>query len=414
MFVAVIFLLVLVNQFSGIRDANPDIYWLVSAAVVGFLLLVTKPTFSSILNEPTRAKLLLLPMVIFALYIPLVSGFGGSELRATFKFLVIAGLIYAVYRSSITSNDLVKIVCVVLVIQGGLFFLAFTDWAIVPLDKHYSRHGLSIANYGTIWRLAGLSFPFFVYQTLKSNNPTPSMLNLFLAVIAAAIITLDGTRTGLLILILGGGTATLIAIWVSAQRVRMLRALAAFIAVTLGTLYVIAVAIPGRAYAVYVISQTWHQFKHTGLTLEHLDEFRQRQLETAIAAISQRPLQGQGWLTTISTDNYVIHNVYLQTWSDLGILGMLIYVGIFIPAIWSAIIWFRCNSEQRHSSENKTESDHLLLPITIVFCYLFSSMLHPISTELTEWILIAFSLGLLIRHLTVTSIQDRLESRKYF
>lgn len=388
-FAAISFLLILVNQFSGIRDAQPFGYWIVSSLAIAALLLLTRPTLTSIKTEPQLAHWLLLPLVVFAVYIPLMSGWGAAELKASMKYGVIAALIYAVYRSELKLSHFLVIVIATLLIQGGLFFLAFTDWAIVPLEDYGSRKGLSIATHGTIWRLGGLTFPFFVYQTLKSTTATHLLAFLLLTIVAAAVNLLDGTRTGFLILILGGLFGTGLAIWRGSHRRQILIGTLLTVVTLTGLLHLTSTSFGNRAGEIF--NRTLQTITSSdSFSLEQLDGNRQRQVQTAVETISESPLQGSGWLTNISLDGYVIHNVILQTWADLGFFGMLFYLAIFTPAVLVAYRWLT----------NRSSSDHMVLPLSIVVCYSFSSLFHPISTELTEWVLVAFSLGLMIRWLT--------------
>ena len=387
-FAFISFILILVNQFSGIRDAQPVNYWIATSIVIAVLLLITKPTISSFRNEPRLTYYLLLPLLLFAVYIPLSSGLGTAEIKAGLKYGVIAALIYAVYRSELTLSHFLALVSLTLLIQGGLFFLALTDWAILPLNSHGNRQGLSIAIHGTIWRLAGLTFPFFVYQALKSTKPTYFLVFLLLALVAGAVNVLDGTRTGFLILVLGGVVGAGLTVWRGKHRPQVIIGAVLAAIILFGLLYLTSNTFGNRAAGVF--SQTI-QLLGSGDTfsLERLDGNRQRQMETALGTISEMPFQGKGWLANLSVDGYVIHNVFLQTWADLGLLGIVLYIAIFTPAFMMARQWLK----------NGSGHDFMVLPLSIVFCYLFSNLFHPISTELTEWVLVAFSLGLMIRQL---------------
>lgn len=355
---------------------------------IALILLITKPTISSFRNEPRLTYCLLLPLLLFAAYIPLSSGLGTAEIKASLKYGVIAALIYAVYRSELTLSHFLGLVSLTLLIQGGLFFLALTDWAILPFDSRGNRQGLSIAIHGTIWRLGGLTFPFFVYQTLKSTKPRYFLLFLLFTAVAAAINVLDGTRTGFLILVLGGAAGTVLAVWRGKHRLQVLIGAVLSTIILFGLLYLTSNTFGNRAAGVF--NQTINLLvSGDAFSLDRLDGNRQRQIETALGTISEVPFQGKGWLANLSVDGHVIHNVFLQTWADLGLLGIALYIAIFTPAFMMARQWLK----------NGTSHDFMLLPLSIVFCYLFSNLFHPISTELTEWVLVAFSLGLMIRQL---------------
>ena len=209
-----------------------------------------------------------------------------------------------------------------------------------------------------------------------------------LALVAGAVNVLDGTRTGFLILVLGGVVGAGLAVWRGKHRPQVIIGAVLAAIILFGLLYLTSNTFGNRAAGVF--SQTI-QLLGSGDTfsLERLDGNRQRQMETALGTISEMPFQGKGWLANLSVDGYVIHNVFLQTWADLGLLGIVLYIAIFTPAFMMARQWLK----------NGSGHDFMVLPLSIVFCYLFSNLFHPISTELTEWVLVAFSLGLMIRQL---------------
>ena len=167
--------------------------------------------------------------------------------------------------------------------------------------------------------------------------------------------------------------------------------------VSLGVLSAGLTSLPGGDRGLRTVDKLWDALAHNSLSISDLDPARQRQIDAAVTTIRDHPFTGAGWLETVSSDGYVIHNVYLQLWSDLGIIGLSIYLAIFFPALWFSARWLRDN-----------EKDSLaLLPISIVLSHLFSSLFHPVSTELTEWVLIAFSLGIMIRLLCINEPRNQ-------
>jgi O-antigen ligase len=120
------------------------------------------------------------------------------------------------------------------------------------------------------------------------------------------------------------------------------------------------------------------------------DENRMNMLKTAFNAILDHPLLGTGMgTTTIETDvgPMVVHLAYLQIWADVGILGFIAYAVLLFGALLGP--WVRTSAVVTADVGDRIviyNGTYLLL------CWAISSLLHPISTEIAEWVM--FIVGL--------------------
>ncbi|MED1919386.1 O-antigen ligase family protein [Bacillus thuringiensis] len=116
------------------------------------------------------------------------------------------------------------------------------------------------------------------------------------------------------------------------------------------------------------------------------DPIRFQMIITALDEIVSHPWVGQGIGTTkyqTATGPIVVHNAYLQTWADLGILGLLALLGLYFGWI------IKLPTVMRHiqGSINVRERSLYYNSIFILLYMSFSALFHPISTEWSEWIM---------------------------
>ncbi|GEM84439.1 hypothetical protein MHY01S_26050 [Meiothermus hypogaeus NBRC 106114] len=118
---------------------------------------------------------------------------------------------------------------------------------------------------------------------------------------------------------------------------------------------------------------------------EEADHTRYEMLQAAQAQIRQNPLWGIGiGNTRVDTNEglMVVHNAYLQVWADLGIMGLIAYVGLVLGWLIWLPSFFRCV----HWRVDPIERGLYYNAVFMLFFYAFSGLFHPISTEWSEWI----------------------------
>lgn len=93
--------------------------------------------------------------------------------------------------------------------------------------------------------------------------------------------------------------------------------------------------------------------------------------------------------TESMTRPMVVHMAYLQLLADVGIIGFVGYLGIFLVPVAYAI------SRLRQSADPWACFDRMVLPLGILGIYLFGGLLHPVSTELSEWLIVLVGIAML-------------------
>ncbi len=116
-------------------------------------------------------------------------------------------------------------------------------------------------------------------------------------------------------------------------------------------------------------------------------------MDSLKAVVDHFPLGGGLGSTTTQTESMpepmVVHMTYLQLLADVGVLGLLGYLGIFLVPLFYAM-W-----SIRRAKDRWACFDRQVLPLGIIGIYLFSGLLHPVSTEISEWLIVLIGLSML-------------------
>src|SRR5205814_785566 len=87
-----------------------------------------------------------------------------------------------------------------------------------------------------------------------------------------------------------------------------------------------------------------------------------------------------------ATGPMVVHIAYLQLWADLGILGFLSLVALTIGSI--PVLWIRYRATATADPECRIRFYNGIFLLTT---WAVTGFLHPISTEVSEWIMFVFA-----------------------
>lgn len=85
----------------------------------------------------------------------------------------------------------------------------------------------------------------------------------------------------------------------------------------------------------------------------------------------------------------VVHMAYLQVLSDLGVLGLIAYLGVLFYPVGVVL--------SRIMQTGVSAFDTLLLPVSVVSIYSFSGLLHPVSNEISEWFIVLVSIAIILK-----------------
>jgi hypothetical protein len=335
-------LLVLAIGAAGLGSADP-VYELLEAGKLGVILLVVLPLLTS----------------------------GLPATAAAFR-----GVRIAVY------------VNVVLAFAGALGYGALGG-LMAP-----GRFGTILNTPGSLWRVGVLALAGSVLR-FSSGRAKPRDLPLLLG--SLVLLLLDGSRTAFVILTCGGAALVIALVRRSVSRAGRGRPLAIMAAVAcLAPMLLVLSAGSGMFFEsgeVGLVRRglTVVQAIVTGNSddIDRVDSARSQMNRDVIAAIADHPVLGNGMGTTRSAATagpVVIHNAYLQMWADVGLLGFLSFSALTLGSI--PVL---CARYRRRAGADPERRVLFYNGMFLLACWGVAALLHPVSTELSEWIM--FILG---------------------
>ena len=339
------------------------------------------------------------PVVVFLLAV-LIPALYGTEpvtsLGATAKLalILVAGTSLFVARRSLAHSAFQALPIIVYVnlalVVGGLLGL---DSAGIMATGRWG----TLVNYpGSLWRVAISVWIFAAYFVIKKH----SIAHLALLAASTLLVFMDGSRTGLLLILLG---CVFLVYLLAAETVNLKRGL--YIAAAGVAVLALIMSYSGffsfqggsqEEGGVGRMREMATNLEEGGVEagLAESDIVRYQMLADAVIAIREHPIWGTGTETTIS-DTVVgpmpIHMTYLQVWADLGIFGLVAFTWM----VWSWIVWLP--SAFRRIRALPDVADRALYYNAIFLLLMFGVMciFHPLSTEWTEWILFVIPYALL-------------------
>ena len=299
------------------------------------------------------------------------------------KLLVIfATLYYFLFYNIFKWGSIIQVFNLAIFINA--FFLVIGMLHIIPtanLLTSDGRWGTILAYPGSLVKIGTIG----IYINLLSmllNDKMGKLFSLFMLILSLFIVVMDGSRTGMLVLILtmaiipfqyflvnikNKTRALLIPIFVSFSFFMILIMLAPFITTSrIGISFIKLFNAPSFSGA-----------------LESIDSTRYEMILAAIDKIFSNPFIGHGAFSTIGKDGMVVHNTYLQVWGDFGIFGIMALLSLYFGWIFMVpkisrnlqIIGLGFVGAMVCSS------------ILMLFYFVMNGMFHPYSTEFSEWII---------------------------
>lgn len=128
-----------------------------------------------------------------------------------------------------------------------------------------------------------------------------------------------------------------------------------------------------------------------GSGLEDADGTRWEMITVALSEIAHHPWVGSGMGTTridTSVGPMVVHIAFLQVWADVGLLGFLAYTALTLGSLFGP--WARPALISQAELGDRIAFHNGLFVLT---CWAISGLFHPLSTELSEWIMFAVGLA---------------------
>jgi hypothetical protein len=252
------------------------------------------------------------------------------------------------------------------------------------------RWGTALNVPGSLWRLGAATFVCGAYRVMAASRVP--LRGFALCAASTLLIYADGSRTAMLLLMTAVPFLFGFGSWELRRRARTVRVIgvaAALCACAFGILDLRRRALAsdrGLRDAILRVQPLLEQLADShGDGLAHLDMSRSEMLDTALARLGENPIWGGGIGRTrvqSTSGSLVVHMTYLQVWSDLGILGLLGYVGFtffWLPGVRRA----RSRIRLLARVEDRALYSNAIF-VLMVFCA--AAFFHPLSTEFPEWL----------------------------
>lgn len=366
---------------GDLRNAiTPLGYWLMWGAWSIFAtigLLLTKANESKHRAPGTVAQTLLLAGFSLLLIGFMSSAIYNSDpitLYQTIKLVMICAIGILIHRHSARiGHESIFPICLITVwISFGAFLLSkffLLPYHVVLGD---GRQGSLIAYPGVFWKTGAFFSIFALAHFLSARKMAFSSVLVY--AIGIYIIMLDGSRTGFLWIALASGMLLALRILNQRQGYSFVGLMAAGSLVLAGTMY-------------WAISVSIQVGNVDALPFERLstgDSVRTTMLHDGLIDAEKCLPVGCGFGTAVTETPegpMVIHNAYLATLADVGVVGLagflLIILGPFIALL--------ATRTQARKVGLATGSYMTCTAAMGVAGFGFMMTLHPLSTELSEW-----------------------------
>lgn len=350
-------------------------YWVVWCVVIcsGFFLSACR--FSWTISVELFVYLIGFLLVLMSF---VLSGIVNDDVYTVYqgvKFFFIAVAFFCIYINArdLVAGDVYKISLISIMVGLLLFLMSKYSMRELYVELGDGRQGSQFAYPGVLWKTPVFFIGFVIAGTVFSTG------NKFLSLLALIggmfLLKSDSSRTGFLILAMVALLFVVLCAYLKPQT-----ALVCSLVLGLGGLGLLILYSCGF---VFLSNAT------EPLVLNRLaagDPTRTQMLTDGVMHAQQCFPLGCGFGTATSLvgrENMVVHNAYLSSLGDLGVLGFIgMVVLMFSPIIIVIGKFIDFRSLSIKSSENLAYS---VAAFGGVIGYAFLMMLHPFSTELSEW-----------------------------
>jgi O-antigen ligase len=261
------------------------------------------------------------------------------------------------------------------------------------------RWGTMLSWPGGLWRVSITVWVFAAYLFVVKR----SKLHLCLWLASTCLVYVDGTRTGILLLV-AGVLYLIIILMLEPRRIkRSVAVTAAAAALLLAAAGYMVAANSTDQGGLGRVSDLSSALQAGGLGgLQAADVVRYQMLQDVVDAIQEHPVFGTGIQTTVSETiigPMPIHMTYLQVWADMGVLGLIAYMWL----VWGWLVWTPRVIRRIRSTADPVQRAVYYNALFVLIVYGFTGFLHPLSTEFSEWIIFIVPYALLweVAHLPV-------------
>jgi len=379
---------------SALKAMIPYVHWFATIAVVALLC----PRFLGA-RYSRAVKFTMLGGSLLVLSIVIIVPMNLNPVYQLAEASKLAGILLVVtpllLARSDTSRGLRLGAELAVAANGALVLMGFLGVSGVFTLMAFGRYGTVLNPPGSLWRVGIL---VLVSSSLNLLVGRSFLWPLIMFTCSVALLVFDGARTaGLSILVAFG--------FVAYFMVKEMRNRGGFATRrVLARMTLLGVVLIGgivwrpiqEAYVGNVgfgdrLSGMFNAAESSGVEgVESTDQNRAEMLRVAYDAIAAHPLLGTGMGTTSLSgiyDGLVIHDAYLQVWADVGLFGFMAYVVLTIGILLGR--WARRSEVARADISDRVSFHN---GVYILTCWALSGLLHPLSTEISEWVM--FIVGL--------------------
>lgn len=374
---------------------HPQIHWLITLVFL-FPVMVTSLDKLRFSVPILLANLLFLTSIVVPIFFSENPIYDLIQVGKLFMILIVVNNFF--YSNGSYSN----------IIFNSFIFAAVINFFLLMLGKFVSPGFAQIMGgdnrWGTILNypgsLAKVGILIFVHSLYCLLFIRPiSIKYLLLTIISVTIIYFDGSRTVLIVLCIAIVYIIFLLLLHNKNSLFRLKInIVHFKKILLGLLIVGVVIMTVVGYLNRdELGDLVKEPSRLGLTINYLinegiiaglkesDPVRFQMFTDALSAIINHPILGGGTGFTV-TDTEVgpmnVHNTYLQVWGNYGLLGLLSF--LLIVGGWGLVIPLSIKIIQKipvYKIRARYYNSLFLL-----FYFAFSGVFHPLSTELSEWV----------------------------
>jgi len=393
----------LIIIFADLKvTVHPYMHWIVSI----FLFFLILPLFFKL--RFYLGNLLIFASSIFIFSILLVA-FNSSnplyDIEQAIKLIIIiigGGALFSSRQfplSSVLKAFISAVYINVILLIGGVVVSPF-----FASEMATGRWG-TILNYpGSLWRVGISVFILAAYGAFLFRFRNLHYDILLLA--SLALIYFDGSRTGMLLLIIA--IVFLVFLLLIERQVKIKTFVVGSVIVMVFLLLMLfplktisdSLKVTGAERFLSVV----YTLKGQSQGFESVDMARIKMLETGINALKEHPFVGTGVGTTKANmipEPMVVHMTYLQVWADIGVLGFASYIFL----VWGWVIWLPDIIRRIRRSVDLSEKAIYYNSIFMLFVFGLSGFFHPLSTEWSEWIMFLFAYSSLFKFCKINRLQ---------
>lgn len=356
---------------------TPLVYWCawIAVAAVGFFLAPHRGFF--LVAKYKAIYLFFFLILFFSFIISALANIDIETLYQGFKILIIIFVFSIIFTHAreLKPRDCFSI-SVISVSVGFLFFCVSKFYLVgFYIELGDGRQGSQFAFPGVMWKTCAF-FVFFIVVGLVCDGRS-KFVSLFAILAAVYLLIMDASRTGFLVFFVG---LLLVGLLFVFQKPKFWM----FVFLMISVFTLVFYLLSGLGVSLF-------SAQNDPLVVERLaagDPVRAQMLVDGIKQFGNCIPFGCGFGTTTSdvgSGLMVVHNAYLSSGGDLGILGFFsLCVLILLPIIMFVSRLLLCFSNN-YLVFNKHVLPYAVAAVSGVLSFAMLLMLHPFSTELSEW-----------------------------